>query len=199
MTHPADFMGLVLCGGRSTRMGHDKGLIRSGKMTWAEQQVSKLKILGLPVFISINESQVAAYLEIFQPTQLIVDRPFSNINGPLQGLLSAHHAFPEKHIVCIPCDMPNLSETFLTKLLNIFTRYYPEYQLFIPKAAEQIQPLCGLYAKECLDYFTEQYEAGYLKNKSMIHLVKTHPGVKMILFDDAEEEFGNYNTPKDLS
>lgn len=197
--HNGDFIGLVLCGGRSTRMGRDKGLIQSGKTTWAGQQSHKLRTLGLPVYISVNKSQVTSYQKIFPSDCLIHDQPFANINGPLRGLLSAHQAFPEKHILCIPCDMPDLSKKFLSELINAFIRNYPVYQLFIPLVNWQIQPLCGIYTKESLRYFTQQYEAGTLAHESMIHIVEDFPDTMAMLFEDAEvNEFENYNSPEDL-
>ena len=197
--HKSDFIGLVLCGGRSTRMGRDKGLINSGETTWAGQQSHKLRTLGMLTYISVNESQLASYEKIFPSDCLIHDQPFANINGPLRGLLSAHRAFPEKHILCVPCDMPDLSEKFLSELINVFTRNYPAYQLFIPLVNGQIQPLCGIYTQESLSYFTEQYEAGTLAHESMIHIVEEYPGTMVSLFEEADvSEFENYNAPEDL-
>ena len=197
--HNNDFIGLVLCGGRSTRMGRDKGLIRPEKTTWAAHQYKKLNALGMPTFISVNEMQITSYQKIFPSDQLVHDLPFISINGPLRGLLSAHQAFPEKHILCIPCDMPDLSEKFLSELTDAFFRNYPVYQVFIPLVNWQMQPLCGIYAKESLSYFTEQYEADALAHESMIHIVEEYPGTMVMLFEDADvSEFENYNTPEDL-
>ena len=42
-------IGVVLCGGNSTRMGSDKGLLKEEEETWAELAGRKLKALQLPV------------------------------------------------------------------------------------------------------------------------------------------------------
>ena len=96
--------------------------------------------------------------------------------------------------------MPGLSEHFLSAITQAFAANYPVYQLFIPLANWQIQPLCGLYAKESLRYFTEKYEAGALAHESMIRIVEDYPGTMVMLCEDADvSDFANYNAPEDLN
>ncbi len=198
MMHSNDFLGLVLCGGRSTRMGKDKGLMLSGKRTWVAQQYHKLHALGMSVAVSVNESQLSAYQKVISYDQLVQDQPFHDLNGPLRGLLSAHLAFPDKHILCIPCDMPGLSQHFLSELMQAFEAKYPVHQLFIPIIGWQMQPLCGIYSKGCLKHLSKQYEAGALANASMYKIVEDYPDTLTLLYED-DGEFENYNAPEDLT
>jgi molybdenum cofactor guanylyltransferase len=50
-------LGIVLCGGQSSRMGTDKGLMVNEARTWAQTAVDKLTTLLIPVKISVNEKQ----------------------------------------------------------------------------------------------------------------------------------------------
>ncbi len=199
MDYSKDFIGLVLCGGRSTRMGQDKGLIRSGNTTWAEKQYQKLSTLNISTYVSVNESQAVAYQKIFAPDQLIADYPFSDINGPLQGILSAHRAFPGKHIICVTCDMPGVNRKFLSEIMEVFVQNYPARHLFIPLVKGRLQPLCGIYTKECLRHFSDQYEAGNFANKSMMNITENYPKILTLMVEDKySDKFENYNAPEDL-
>ncbi len=53
--------GVILCGGKSTRMGSDKGLMQYQSITWAELAINKLAELNVPVVLSVNEQQYQLY------------------------------------------------------------------------------------------------------------------------------------------
>ncbi len=47
-------IGLILCGGQSSRMGSDKGLLKLEAKTWAQTAIDKMEILHIPVKISVK-------------------------------------------------------------------------------------------------------------------------------------------------
>ena len=50
--------GLILCGGKSSRMGTDKGLLKLEANTWAQTAVDKLSELSIPVKLSVNKNNM---------------------------------------------------------------------------------------------------------------------------------------------
>ena len=52
-------LAIILCGGRSSRMGTDKGLLKLEETTWVQSAAEKMKQLNLPVYISVNQDQVS--------------------------------------------------------------------------------------------------------------------------------------------
>ena len=66
-------IGVLLCGGQSTRMGKDKGLLFSQKKTWAEIMREKFEQISIPSFLSINSAQKEEYLHYFNEVDLVVD------------------------------------------------------------------------------------------------------------------------------
>jgi len=46
-------LGIILCGGESSRMGTDKGLLIKDQKTWTRATFEKLELLSIPVKISI--------------------------------------------------------------------------------------------------------------------------------------------------
>ena len=66
-------IGIILCGGQSSRMGSDKGLLKLEANTWAQTAVDKLSILDTPVKLSVNRQQLNDYAEVFAADDLVVD------------------------------------------------------------------------------------------------------------------------------
>jgi molybdenum cofactor guanylyltransferase len=105
--------GLVLTGGKSTRMGIDKGSLRyhTGE-SQNEFAVNLLKAqLGENVFLSLNSNQFPDYSEPH-----IRDK-FLGI-GPLGGILSAFQQFPDVAWLVVACDMPFLTENSINQLIG---------------------------------------------------------------------------------
>lgn len=98
--------GVILCGGQSTRMGTDKGLIPCPEGIWARAAFNKMAALHLPVVVSINPSQYGEYSHFFSAAELITDDQSLSLAGPLLALLSVHRHIPAEDLLVLACDMP---------------------------------------------------------------------------------------------
>ena len=110
----APLKALVLLGGRSSRMGEEKGLIQYHEKTQAEHLVSLLEELGLEVFLSVREEQKENYSFLNRP--FITDQLRGA--GPLGGIASAMRTFPKTAFLVVACDLPNLQKEQLEFLLK---------------------------------------------------------------------------------
>src|SRR5438270_354520 len=113
-----NLLGVVMSGGQSRRMGTDKGLIPYMDTYWAVHVANKLTTAGLPVVVSINDTQQEKYRVIFPSQELIVD--YVDVNGPLRGLLSVHAIYPQKDLLLLACDMIEMETGTLKNLINIY-------------------------------------------------------------------------------
>src|SRR5688500_7290332 len=104
-------LGIILCGGQSSRMGSDKGLLTMNEKTWAQTSIEKLALLNIPVKISINNKQHPAYASEFSSDDLIVDEPSLAVKGPLLAVLSCHMKHPTEDLFILACDMPLMETT----------------------------------------------------------------------------------------
>ncbi|WP_445385032.1 molybdenum cofactor guanylyltransferase [Robiginitalea sp. IMCC44478] len=113
MNKNMEIYGLVLAGGRSTRMGTDKGLLQYHNKPQREFLYEQLQNICDAVFMSIRPEQQA---EIPGKFRYIVDE--NVYRGPLNGLLSAHHQFPEAAWLVVACDLPLVNEKVLNYLME---------------------------------------------------------------------------------
>ncbi len=135
--------GIILAGGKSTRMGSDKAM---------------LKIGGTPAIERIYDTVSG----IFRDTMIISDRPenyaylTSNIHpdiyhsmGPLGGIHSALANAKENQIFVVSCDMPLIHESAIRYIISRIDNT----DITLPVAFGRLQPLCGIYSKNCLPVF----------------------------------------------
>ena len=190
--------GLVLCGGQSSRMGSDKGLLSSSGLTWAEAACSKLSSVVFPVAISVNPQQHSTYAECFPSHQLIVDNDQLTIGGPLRGLLSAHILIPQEDIFLFACDLLFM-EPIVFKELLAHQQQSPGYEAFVFSQQQEAEPLCGIYTATGLAKILSHYHAGTLGKQSMKHVLETLDTLCLELPRDWQPYFKNINTRNDLN
>src|SRR5215831_18844742 len=125
-------LGVVLCGGQSTRMGSDKGLLTSNQYTWAQEAAAKLTALSMPVLVSVNSRQLESYATLYESSFLIPDDTTLRLGGPLSGILSVHRKFPKEDLMVLACDML-LMESFILRELYDARQEHPASKLiFLP-------------------------------------------------------------------
>ena len=105
--------GLVLSGGKSTRMGSDKGLLEYHGVPQREYFYTLLEQFCDEVYLSLRPDQQQ---EVPQNFNYIVDN--DNYRGPFNGILSAHEEFPERAWLVLACDLPLLDRDTLKTLVE---------------------------------------------------------------------------------
>jgi len=85
MTSAAKLYGLVLSGGKSTRMGMDKGMIPYHGIPQRDYLYDLLSSVCEKTFVSLRRDQQS---DLPTSTECIVD--LDEYRGPYNGLLSAH-------------------------------------------------------------------------------------------------------------
>lgn len=180
-------IGLVLCGGQSSRMGQDKGQMRYHGLSWAERAGALLQQLHLPVYYSINEKQLYTY-----PAHLpfITDDARVQAGGPLKGLLSAHLQYPQANIFVLACDMRDME---LPPLAYLQALHQPDH-VTIFTSDGQDEPLAGIYPASCL---AARY-AQPLPQCSMKAAIQHLPVQRLILPPQWKAAFANFNAPADI-
>ena len=132
--------GLVLTGGKSSRMGRDKAALEYGGQLQADRAFELLTMVCERVFVSARKDQSDLPGRAGRPQ---IHDVVENI-GPAGGMLSAFKTHPECAWLVLACDLPFLSEGVLRDLIakrradQIATAYRSEND-GLP------EPLCAIY------------------------------------------------------
>ena len=100
----APLHGLVLAGGRSTRMGRDKATLAYHGRSQLETAWALLAPRVSDRFVSVRPDQVGDPVRAQHPQ--IVDGPEGL--GPAAGILAAQRAHPQAAWLVLACDLPFL-------------------------------------------------------------------------------------------
>ncbi len=107
---PPPVYGLVLTGGRSTRMGQDKALLSDGAKSRVEAAFELLGGYCRQVFVSARRDQQ-------RPAHMSrIDDQFIDM-GPMGGILSAQRSHRQAAWLVLACDLPRLDTGTLEYLL----------------------------------------------------------------------------------
>ena len=110
----APLRGLVLSGGRSTRMQRDKAVLDYAGQTQLERAVALLQGVTPSVSVSVRADQVDDPLRA--RFAQVVDGPA--VQGPAAGILAAQQADPSAAWLVLACDLPRLDAATLAALVS---------------------------------------------------------------------------------
>ncbi|MEO6548568.1 MAG: molybdenum cofactor guanylyltransferase [Ferruginibacter sp.] len=191
-------IGVILCGGQSTRMGTDKGLIKLHANTWAQTAADKLSSLGLNTYLSVNEIQFSDYSEVFPATKLIKDNLALGIKGPLAGVLSVHVQFPGEDLFVLACDMPLMEASVLDQILAVYNEQ-PSADAYVFMNAGEPEPLCAIYTSKGLSYIHHLLKEKELTRHSMKFMLEHIQTCSIPLDEDQKKYFRNFNAHAELN
>ncbi|HVD97222.1 MAG TPA: molybdenum cofactor guanylyltransferase [Cytophagaceae bacterium] len=187
--------GIIMCGGQSSRMGKDKGLLIKDGQCWAMHGVQKLEKAGLPVKLSVNPSQKKEYQKIFSQHDLIEDK--IDLPGPAAGLCSAYIALGTD-LLLLACDMTDVSVQSIRQLIHHYEQEKDHYDFFVFKNNEALEPLFGIYSAAGIQKIHQQWQDGTLDRFSMKYLLEQGKVFAIAVEESQEKEFRNYNSPLDI-
>jgi molybdenum cofactor guanylyltransferase len=143
--------GLVLAGGRSSRMGTDKAsLVHPDGWTLARRCHDLLARAGCrEIVLSLRQDQEipAGFSDL--PRLRVVRDPEGAPGGPLAGMIAAMILDPGADWLVLACDLPRLD---LATLRHLVDSMRPD-ELFLSYRSEfdgLPEPLCALYAPAAL-------------------------------------------------
>jgi molybdenum cofactor guanylyltransferase len=191
-------IGVILCGGQSTRMGSDKGLLKLHASTWAQTAIDKITAIQLPVVLSVNKDQQEGYSSIFSAQQLITDNDSLQMKGPLCGVLSVHLQHPQEDLFILGCDMPLMEAALLKELLTCHGQH-PDKDAFIYTNDGEPEPLCGVYKAKGLAHILSLYQDKQLTKHSMKYMLEHIATHSIPLPDDKKKCFRNFNAHAELN
>lgn len=181
--------GVVLAGGKSTRMGQDKALlVVDGKplLTQAierlEPHVRELLVIGDPrKYRKLHADVVPDDLEGL---------------GPLGGIVTAMGHARRDRLIVLACDVPGVNDALIERLQRAWS---DEQDALVPRHEGQLEPLVAAYHRRCADVFLERLRTNDLSLHGALSTVRT-AYLDIVPGSDGWPEglFRNLNSPDDL-
>ncbi len=133
----------LLVGGRSQRMGQDKGLLSIQGRPLVLRQISRLSSLFHPILIICSSDEQKKHYEKFLDFPVIVDDSGED-RAAYYGLLAALKHSPTQKVLVLPVDAIGVDGALITKLLSSHT--FP--------SAYKDTPFPSVWLKEHLSYIS---------------------------------------------
>jgi len=187
-----DITGVVLAGGRGSRMGGvDKGLQSYRGVPLALHALLRLQPQVGAVMINANRN-LAAYESMGVPVWPDSEADYP---GPLAGVLVGLERCETAYLATVPCDTPNFPSDLVERLARALDSEGADIAMAATREAGQVMPrpvFCLLKAA-LLESLVKYLQAGQRK----IDRWTAQHRVATVVFDDASA-FDNANTMAEL-
>jgi len=186
MNSKQNITGIILAGGKSSRMGSDKGLLELNGTTFLSLIIEAVKPLVNDIIIVSNNSAYDQY------GYKRVDDIIENA-GPVAGLHSGLFHSKTEHNLVVSCDVPLITTAVLNTLIEGNDVSFDVIQL---QSQNKTMPLIALYKKQCMDTFLGLLQSDERRLRFAVAQLKT----KTIILDGKFDKFvKNINTVEQLN
>lgn len=182
---PEQVQGVMLAGGKSSRMGTDKALLHIGNETMAERIASVLNPLSDSIVVSLHKNKISP----LDGYPVVYDHEPDK--GPLMGIYSALDYTTCNRCVITPCDVPYVNPVLLRKMLSVSD----DYDIVVPSFRNgHVESLVGVYKKECCSIIKNQLDNNILRISEVFKLCRTQ-----IIDTEDGSWYVNLNTPDEYN
>ncbi len=167
MVQRKDITGIILAGGKSSRMGADKGFLVLGKSLFIEHVIDALVPLVSNIIIVSDNSDYDEFG--YKRVKDIVKN-----SGPVAGIYSGLMATNTEYNLILSCDIPLINSEMLQKLIENTEENVDVTQVI---SEGKTMPLVAIYKTSALSVFKElllkkgekrlRYVVNQLKTKTM--------------------------------
>jgi molybdopterin-guanine dinucleotide biosynthesis protein A len=176
----------ILCGGKSSRMQSEKGLVLYQNKPFVEHIIEAVLPISstIQLIANTNDYDYLAYKKI---KDIIVDK------GPLGGIYTALvHSETEINLI-LSCDIPLISTEMLQELIE---KHTANFDVSVFEDNDRIHPLIGIYSTRVIPVLKKSIDDNDLKMMRFISNVK-HQLIPII--DEKKKLFKNINSVAELN
>ena len=187
-----DITGLILCGGRGTRMGGvDKGLQNHHGLPLALHALMRLQPQVGHVLINANRN-LSAYESMGVP---VWPDPMADYPGPLAGWLAGLEHCETPYLLTVPCDSPNFPLDLAQRLAAALVAADADIAMAatVEDGRQQVQPVFCLLKSGLIESLVAYLNAG---ERKIDRWTAQHPCATVRFEDPAA--FANANTLDEL-
>src|SRR5580692_5158470 len=185
--------GIVLCGGRSTRMGVPKATLPFGQETMLQRVVRLLGSVVSPIVAVAAREQVLPELA----ANVIIARDEREQRGPLEGLRAGLRALPDSVDIAYvtSCDVPLLVPAFVSRMIELLG----DSDIAVMEIDGFAHPLSAVYRRSTLPHVEGLLAQDKLRPVFLFDAVRTRRvrPEEMVSVDPQLYTLRNLNTPEE--
>jgi len=185
--------GIVLCGGKSTRMGSPKATLPFGSETMLQRVVRLLGTAVSPILVVAAREQSLPPL----PDSISITRDEREAKGPLEGIRAGLSALPESidAAYITSCDVPLLVPAFVERMIDLMG----DHDIAVMEIDGFPHPLSAIYRRNTLPHVESLLAADRLRPVFLFDAVRTRrvKPEEMIVVDPELKTLRNLNTPEE--
>jgi molybdopterin-guanine dinucleotide biosynthesis protein A len=159
--------GIVLCGGKSTRMGRPKATLPFGSETMLQRVIRLLGSVVSPIVAVAAREQALPELA----PNVIITRDEREAKGPLEGLRAGIAALPEavQLAYATSCDVPLLIPAFVETMIELLA----DHDIAVMEIDGFPHPLSAVYRRSVLPHIETLLEKDRLRPVFLFEAVRT--------------------------
>jgi molybdopterin-guanine dinucleotide biosynthesis protein A len=189
---------MVLCGGKSSRMGQAKTWLSFDGEAMLQRVVRVMREVLDPVIVVAAEGQELPELS----SEVAIIRDELEGRGPLQGLATGLTALEGQvdGVYLSSCDVPFLRPEFVTRVVSLSRDTSSAlHEIAVPRFCDRFHPLAAAYNVSVLPHVQQLLAGGVFRLTSLldivpIRIIEPH---ELADVDPEFESFRNLNTPEE--
>lgn len=186
--------GIILCGGRSSRMGRAKAWLPFDDEAMLQRVVRILRTVVDPIVVVAAPGQEIPTL----PADVIIARDPEEGRGPLQGLAAGLASAPSLALQAFylsSCDVPFLQPSFIQRMIELLG----ENAIAVPDVDGYKHPLAAVYRVSVKPVVDELLAANRLRPVFLFEKCPTRlvTAAELVEADPTLQSLRNLNTPEE--
>ena len=160
---------IILCGGRSSRMGHDKATLPFGPELMLQRIIRLISEVVDPARIVVVAAQEQRLPKL--PSGIRVTRDERPDRGPLEGLAAGLRAIPKSidAVYATSCDVPLLVPRFVEQMFELLD----DFDISVPRDGQFHHPLAAVYRPKVLSTIQRLLDTDRLRPRFLFEEVRT--------------------------
>lgn len=183
-----DITGIILAGGKSSRMGSDKGMIQLNGKRFIEHILEALiPNVSDIIIIANNDNYNNLGYKVYE--DIIKD------HGPLGGIYTGLRNSKTENNIIVSCDIPFINSGLIKHIIKNMGRT----DISVPVFEGNTEPLCAVYTKEITGKIKDLIINNELKIHNVLkHFITTEVHITNKLDFYNKRLLANINTPEEL-
>jgi len=155
----SEISAYIIAGGKSSRMGSDKGMLPLNETVFIEHIVNALEEASIKNITIVSSNTAYDFLNCNRIEDIIPDK------GPVGGIFTALSHSKTKQTLILSVDIPLISADIIKWIIANIDE---EKQITQVKIADKTSPLIAIYNKKVVSVFEEHLKRNQLKLRMVV-------------------------------